>query len=55
MIDKFTGCLIGQAVGDALGFFVEGNSSEICSDYINNIFSGEISNLDNRLPPNFGQ
>jgi ADP-ribosylglycohydrolase len=53
--NKFIGCLIGQAVGDALGYYVEGNSSKICSEYINNIFSGKISNIENRLPPQFGQ
>jgi ADP-ribosylglycohydrolase len=55
MLDKFRGCLIGQAVGDALGFFVEGNSSKICSKYIDDIIIGELSDIESRLPNKFGQ
>ncbi|MHA1989362.1 MAG: ADP-ribosylglycohydrolase family protein [Candidatus Hodarchaeales archaeon] len=55
MKNKFIGCLIGQAVGDALGYYVEGNSSKVCSEYIDNIFSGEVSDIEKRLPSQFGQ
>ncbi|MHA2278897.1 MAG: ADP-ribosylglycohydrolase family protein, partial [Candidatus Kariarchaeaceae archaeon] len=53
--EKFTGCIIGQAVGDALGFFVEGNSPEICSKYIDDIFIGNPLKIEERLPSQFGQ
>lgn len=31
---KYVGCLIGKAVGDAVGFMVEGQSTEVCQDYL---------------------
>jgi ADP-ribosylglycohydrolase len=31
--DQFSGCLIGQCVGDAVGFMVEGSSPEVCRPY----------------------
>ena len=31
--DQFSGCLIGQCVGDAVGFMVEGSSPEVCRRY----------------------
>ncbi|MCH8906295.1 MAG: ADP-ribosylglycohydrolase family protein [Candidatus Heimdallarchaeota archaeon] len=31
---KYAGCLIGKAVGDALGFLVEGQSAEVCQKYL---------------------
>lgn len=31
--EQFTGCLIGQCVGDAVGFMVEGSSPEVCRRY----------------------
>ena len=31
--DRFSGCLIGQCVGDAVGFMVEGSSPEVCRRY----------------------
>ena len=33
---QFSGCLIGQCLGDALGFPVEGYSSEACRKYVEN-------------------
>src|SRR5512147_831876 len=33
--DRFSGCLIGQCVGDAVGFMVEGSSPEVCRPYAN--------------------
>lgn len=32
--ERFEGCLIGQCVGDALGFVVEGHPPEVCREYI---------------------
>ena len=32
--ERFSGCLIGQCLGDALGFPVEGRSSEVCIRYV---------------------
>jgi ADP-ribosylglycohydrolase len=31
---RFAGCLVGQALGDALGFIVEGYSSEVCEAFV---------------------
>jgi len=38
--DQFSGCLIGQALGDALGFVVEGFPPEVCSDYVRMLQDG---------------
>lgn len=32
--DRFSGCLIGQCLGDALGFVVEGYPSAQCAEYV---------------------
>lgn len=32
--ERFSGCLVGQCLGDALGFPVEGQSSEDCQRYV---------------------
>jgi ADP-ribosylglycohydrolase len=32
--DQFSGCLIGQCLGDALGFPVEGSPPDICASYM---------------------
>jgi ADP-ribosylglycohydrolase len=32
--EQFEGCLIGQCVGDALGFIVEGHPPEVCRGYV---------------------
>lgn len=34
LLDKYVGCLLGQCLGDALGFPVEGFSSDACLDYL---------------------
>ncbi len=31
---QFSGCLIGQCLGDALGFVVEGQPPEVCREYV---------------------
>lgn len=33
-VDRFAGCLVGQALGDALGFIVEGYPPDVCSTYV---------------------
>ena len=33
-VDRFAGCLVGQALGDALGFIVEGRSPSECAAYV---------------------
>jgi ADP-ribosylglycohydrolase len=37
--EQFEGCLIGQCVGDALGFVVEGQPSEVCREYVEEALS----------------
>ena len=37
--EQFRGCLIGQCVGDALGFVVEGHSPEVCREYVEEALS----------------
>jgi len=32
-LDRFAGCLVGQALGDALGFVVEGQGAALCAAY----------------------
>jgi ADP-ribosylglycohydrolase len=34
LADRFAGCLLGQAVGDAVGFMVEGQPINVCRDYV---------------------
>lgn len=43
--DQFAGSLIGQCVGDALGFLVEGESPEVCARYAREVV------LAGRVPP----
>jgi ADP-ribosylglycohydrolase len=38
---QFTGCLIGQCVGDSLGFVVEGAAPAICQQYVNKTLRAE--------------
>lgn len=42
--DRFVGCLLGQCLGDALGFVVEGQSPEACAAYARDVV------LARRLP-----
>ncbi|MBW7851510.1 MAG: ADP-ribosylglycohydrolase family protein [Rhodospirillales bacterium] len=35
--DRFTGSLVGQCLGDALGFLVEGEPPEICAGYVRDV------------------
>jgi ADP-ribosylglycohydrolase len=34
LLEKFQGCIIGKCVGDALGFIVEGQNQEYCTNYV---------------------
>ena len=40
--EQFTGCLIGQCVGDALGSRVEGCPPEICAPYAEQLRTGGL-------------
>jgi ADP-ribosylglycohydrolase len=35
--DRLFGCLLGQALGDALGFPVEGQSARVCASYVRDV------------------
>ncbi len=53
--DQFSGCLIGQCLGDALGFVVEGFSPEACKRYVEDyLISGKIIEFGH-FPFPFGQ
>ncbi len=41
-LDQFRGCLVGQCLGDALGFPVEGTPPDICSSYIAELRAGRF-------------
>jgi ADP-ribosylglycohydrolase len=53
--DQFSGCLIGQCLGDALGFVVEGFLPNACKRYIEDILKTERAGEFGRFPFNFGQ
>ncbi|MGB9715525.1 MAG: ADP-ribosylglycohydrolase family protein [Thermodesulfovibrionales bacterium] len=53
--EQFSGCLIGQCLGDALGFVVEGFSSEACKRYVEDILKTERVGEFGRFPFPFGQ
>ena len=40
--DQFRGCLVGQCLGDALGFPVEGSPPEICASYVAELRTGRL-------------
>lgn len=53
--DQFSGCLIGQCLGDALGFVVEGFSPEACKRYVEDILKTDRAGEFGRFPFPFGQ
>lgn len=53
--DQFSGCLIGQCLGDALGFVVEGFSPEACKRYVEDYLETGQSIDFGRFPFPFGQ
>ncbi|MDP9478553.1 MAG: ADP-ribosylglycohydrolase family protein [Actinomycetota bacterium] len=55
MRDRFRGCLVGQALGDALGFVVEGQSPSFCRRYAEERLGGGKVLGTGRRPYPFGQ
>ncbi len=53
--DRFVGCLIGQCLGDALGFPVEGYPPEDCRAYVDTHLRLGTAALRGRGPFRFGQ
>ncbi len=53
--EQFEGCLIGQCVGDALGFVVEGQPPEVCREYVEETLDKEHPGDRRRERYAFGQ
>jgi ADP-ribosylglycohydrolase len=53
--DTFSGCLIGQCLGDATGFVVEGYSPAACKRYIEDYLKTDRAGEFGRFPFPFGQ
>ena len=53
--DHYSGCLIGQCLGDALGFLVEGASPEACRAYVDQTLCGIERSEKGRRGFAFGQ
>ncbi|MEW6569984.1 MAG: ADP-ribosylglycohydrolase family protein [Nitrospirota bacterium] len=53
--NQFSGCLIGQCLGDALGFVVEGFSPEACKRYVEDYLRTGKAGEFGRFPFPFGQ
>ena len=53
--DQFSGCLVGQCLGDATGFAVEGFSPEACKRYVEDYLRTEKVGEFGRFPFPFGQ
>jgi ADP-ribosylglycohydrolase len=53
--DQFSGCLIGQCLGDALGFPVEGFSPAACTRYVEDYLKTGKAGEFGRFPFPFGQ
>jgi ADP-ribosylglycohydrolase len=53
--DRFTGCLVGQCVGDAVGFMVEGCPPAVCRPYADAILLDERDDPVGRGPFILGQ
>ena len=54
-VDQFSGCLIGQCLGDALGFVVEGFSPEACKRYVEDFLKTGWTIDFGHFPFPFGQ
>ena len=53
--DQYSGCLVGQCLGDALGFVVEGYSPEACKRYVEDyLITGQTIEFG-QFPFPFGQ
>ena len=53
--EKFAGCLVGQSLGDALGFVVEGQPPDACRAYVEDVVKGGRALEGRRGPFAFGQ
>jgi len=53
--DRFAGCLVGQAVGDALGFLVEGCPPDQCAAYVDQVLRPRRWLGHGREPHDVGQ
>lgn len=53
--DRFRGCLLGQCLGDAAGFVVEGYPPEMCRDYVERILRTQAAGSLGRGGFPFGQ
>jgi ADP-ribosylglycohydrolase len=53
--DQFSGCLVGQCLGDATGFVVEGFSPEASQRYVEDYLKTEKAGEFGRFPLQFGQ
>ncbi len=53
--ERFAGCLIGQCLGDALGFVVEGQPPMVCRLYADGLLRGAAPEARRRLPFSSGQ
>jgi len=54
-IEQFSGCLIGQCLGDALGFVAEGFSPAACKRYVEDFLKTDRVGEFGRFPLQFGQ
>jgi ADP-ribosylglycohydrolase len=53
--DQFSGCLIGQCLGDATGYVVEGFSPEACKRYVEDFLKTKRVGEFGHFPMPFGQ
>jgi ADP-ribosylglycohydrolase len=53
--DRRAGSLVTQALGDALGFLVEGHHPTICAKFVSRAFAGAHPPWETRGPFSFGQ
>ncbi|MFP4500249.1 MAG: ADP-ribosylglycohydrolase family protein [Candidatus Hydrogenedentota bacterium] len=53
--ERFTGCLLGQCLGDALGFIVEGEPRTTCKEYVDTCLRARRIPEGRRGPFTFGQ
>lgn len=54
-VERFTGSVVGQCLGDALGFVVEGYPPETCAEYVNTFLRSDRTGETGRGRFAFGQ
>jgi len=54
-VNRYSGCLVGQALGDALGFPVEGYPPDTCAGYVDEVLRPRNLERAVRAPYRFGQ